>query len=225
MFLKTRQRLPTETELAGLVDDFIIEEILYREAKGIGLDQNDTIIRRRLRQKMEFLFDDFSTAEPSDDELQQFLSENPGQFRSDARITFEHVYLNDASLAEAEILLRELQSAESRPTDEMFIAGLLPPRFEMSRKAEIAARFGGVFAEQLFSVEAGQWTGPIESPFGIHLVYVEEVVPERLPELDEIRDIVKRDWLVVRRADAEREILDTLRQKYTVTIEEPGPDE
>ena len=133
LFLKTRQRLPTETELKGLIDDFVTEEILYREAKSIGLDQDDTIIRRRLRQKMEFLFEDFSRTEPTREELQKFLADNSDQFRTDARITFEHVYLPDGSRAEAELLLTELQSGGSAVPDDLFLSGLIPPRFVQRR--------------------------------------------------------------------------------------------
>ena len=219
LFLKTRQRLPTEAELTALVDDFVVEEILYREAKNIGLDQNDTIIRRRLRQKMEFLFDDFSTIEPDRDELQKFLGDNPERFKTDARITFEHVYLKEGSQADAELLLKELQSADATPSDDLFVSGLLPPRFESARQAEVAAQLGTDFAEQLVALEIGSWTGPVDSPFGVHLVYIEELVPGRLPELDEVKEVVARDWMVVRRAEAEQEILDALRAKYTVTIE------
>ena len=225
LFLKTRQRVPTETELTALVDDFVIEEILYREAKNIGLDQNDTIIRRRLRQKMEFLFDDFSRTEPSDDELQKFLDDNPERFEIDVRITFEHVYLKDGSRADAELLLKELQSADAAPLDDLFVSGLLPPRFESARQAEVAAQLGTDFAEQLMTLEIDQWTGPVDSPFGVHLVYIEELVPGRLPELDEVKEIVARDWMVVRRAEAEQEILERLQAKYTVTIEAMSPGE
>ncbi len=225
LFLKTRQRLPTESELKGLIDDFVVEEILYREAKSIGLDQDDTIIRRRLRQKMEFLFEDFSTTQPTREDLQEFLAENPERFRTDARMTFEHVYLPEASRAEAELLLTEIESTDSVTADDLFLSGLLPPRFELARQAEIAAHLGGEFTEQLFDLDRGRWVGPIDSPFGVHLVYIEEVVPGRLPELDEVTDVVTRDWQVVRRAEAEKEILDALRAKYTVTIETLSPEE
>jgi hypothetical protein len=225
LFLKTRQRLPTDAELAGLIDDFIVEEILYREAKDIGLDQNDTIIRRRLRQKMEFLFDDFSTATPTDDELQKFLSEHPDQFRNEPRITFEHVYLPDASNAEAETLLRELKSRGDSAAEELFVTGLIPPRFEGARQAEIESRFGRAFSDAVFSLTERQWTGPVESPFGIHLIFVDNIQPSALPALTDIRAIVERDWLASRRAEAEKAILADLRQKYTVTIEDPVPGE
>ena len=205
--------------MTGLIDDFVVEEILYREAKNIGLDQDDTIIRRRLRQKMEFLFDDFSSTEPTREDLQEFLAENPERFQTEARITFEHVYLEDGTRAEAELLLKELQSTGSATADDLFLSGLLPPRFESARQGEIAAHLGGEFTEQLLVLDRGRWVGPVDSPFGVHLVYIEEVVAGRLPELDEVKDVVRRDWQVVRRAEAERVILEKLRAKYTVTIE------
>jgi len=222
LFLKMRQRLPTESELAGLIDDFIVEEILFREAISIGIDQNDTIIGRRLRQKMEFLFDDFSAAKPTDDELQKFLTDHPDQFRTDPTISFEQVYLTDASQAEAAMLLRELQATGRSAGDELFISGLLPPRFADASKTGIANRFGTAFADALFLLGTGKWSGPIDSPFGVHLIFIEEITPSSVPELQEIRSIVERDWLVSRRTEAEKIILDELRKKYTVSIETPA---
>jgi PPIC-type PPIASE domain len=224
LFLKSRQRLPTDTELKGLIDDFVVEEVLYREAKSIGLDQDDTIIRRRLRQKMEFLFEDFSRVEPTRVELQKFLADNPEQFKTEARITFEHVYFKDSSRAEAMVLLSELRTTGAAPPDDMFLSGLLPPHFEFAREAEIGAQLGRDFASRLLSLEPGKWTGPVDSPFGVHLVYIEEIIPGRLPELDEVTDIVTRDWQVVSRAESEKEILEALRAKYTVTIETLQPE-
>jgi PPIC-type PPIASE domain len=224
LFLKSRQRLPTDTELKGLIDDFVVEEVLYREAKSIGLDQDDTIIRRRLRQKMEFLFEDFSRVEPTRVELQKFLADNPEQFKTEARITFEHVYFKDSSRAEAMVLLSELRTTGAAPPDDMFLSGLLPPHFESAREAEIGAQLGRDFASRLLSLEPGKWTGPVDSPFGVHLVYIEEIIPGRLPELDEVTDIVTRDWQVVSRAESEKEILEALRAKYTVTIETLQPE-
>lgn len=227
LFLKTRQRLPTQQELAGLIDNHIVEEILYREAMRIGLDQDDTIIRRRMRQKMEFIFDDFSTVAPTEDELQGFLNANPERYRTDDRITFGQVYIADSSRAEAERLLRELGDGDQGPTDELYAGGLLPAYFDNARRREVSARLGEIAADEIFSMAPGGWSGPVESPFGFHVVFIEEIVPGSVPNLDEVSAEVERDWLAERRAQAEKEILESLRQQYTVTIEpltEPGAE-
>ena len=105
LFVKTRQRAPTDVELRGLIDDYVLEEVLYREALAIGLDRDDTIVRRRLRQKIEFLLDDFTAVEPTDADLQQLLDKQPDRFRRDARITFEQVFLRNASRDAADSIL------------------------------------------------------------------------------------------------------------------------
>ena len=220
LFVKTWQRAPTEVELRGLIDNFILEEVLYREATAIGLDQDDTIIRRRLRQKMEFLVDDFSAADPSDVDLQQFLDDDLERFRTEARMSFEHIYLIDSSLEEASAVLATLQNGEPIDPDFGGAAGLLPPSFEDTSETVIASHFGESFKEELFSLEVGEWTGPTESPFGWHLIRIDHIVAGRVPMLDEIRNEVQREWLVVRREATQRAVFDSLRDKYTITIED-----
>lgn len=219
LFLKTRNRFPTDEELVEMIDEYIVEEILYREAKKIGIDQDDTIIRRRLRQKMEFLFDDYTSVEPTDDELQAFLSAQPDRYRTEPVITFEHVYGAGESLADAEALLAELAGQGPRAADGIYLAGLVPPRFENTRQSDVASRFGPSFADAVFLQAPGDWRGPLDSPFGIHLVYVEQVIPAAMQELKDIRAEVERDWRAARRTEAERVILEGLRQQYSVTIE------
>ena len=220
LFVKTWQRAPTDVELRGLIDSYILEEVLYREAVAIGLDQDDTIIRRRLKQKMEFLVDDFSAANPSDADLQKFLDSDPERFRAEARISFEHVYLADPQAGEIEAILAALQSGEPLDSGIASLSGLLPQRFDDASETTIAGQFGGSFKDALFTLDIKKWTGPVESPFGTHLVKIEQIVESRVPMLDEIRDEVKREWLVDRRDVAQQAVFDSLRGKYTITIED-----
>lgn len=220
LFVKTWQRPPTASELTGLIDNFILEEVLYREATAIGLDQDDTIIRRRLKQKMEFLVDDFSSANPADDDLQQFLIEQPDRFRRDPRITFEHVYLVEANADEIKATLVALQRNDPIDSELVNQYGLLPRRFDDASATTIAGQFGEAFSQVLFGQDGGQWTGPVQSPFGTHLVLIEEIVEGRVPELAEIRDEVQREWLVDRRDAAQEVFFDSLRNKYTIKVED-----
>ena len=220
LFVKTWQRPPTDAELRGLIDSYILEEVLYREATAIGLDQDDTIIRRRLKQKMEFLVDDFSAAIPSTEDLQQFLDADPERFRAEARISFEHVYLVDPLAGEADALLAALQSGEALDSNIMSLSGLLPRRFDDASETTVAGQFGREFSAALFALDIEQWTGPVQSPFGTHLVRIDQIVEARVPLLVEIRDVVQREWLMDRRQAGQAALFDQLRAKYVITIEE-----
>lgn len=221
IFQKTRQRPPTADELRGLIDNFIVEEVLYREAVAIGLDKDDTIIRRRLRQKMEFLLDDFTAVEPSDADLQNYLDKNTDQFRTDALISFEQVYLNEFSRDKAEDMLVRLRSGEVENPERLSESYLLPYRLDNASESVVSAQFGGTFETLLFDLDVGNWTGPVESPFGIHLIKVASITPGYVPGLEEIRKEVARDWLSEFRNGAQQKILDQMRAGYTISIEMP----
>jgi hypothetical protein len=227
-FTRTWQRPPTAQELAGLIDDYIREEVLYREAVAMGLDRDDTIVRRRLRQKLEFLTEEtVETAAPSEAELQTFLQQHPDTFRVEPRLAFQHVYLSrarrgDAMDTEARQLLAQLRTSDAAtdtaaPGDPF----LLPSEFALSSRSEIARLFGDVFATQLQDLEPGRWAGPIESGYGLHLVYVRERVDGRVPALAEVRQAVQRAWLVARRQAVNEQFYQRLRARYTVVVEPP----
>ncbi len=225
----TWQRPPTPRELEGLIEDYIREEVLYREALAMGLDQDDAIVRRRLRQKMEFLTDDLVEAiAPTDEELQQFLKEHAVEFRVDVQLSFTHVYLNrdrrgEAALEDAERLLTELNRGR-RGSNPSRLGDPLPllNTFNRVSETEVASRFGRVFAEGIRSLEPGRWRGPVESGFGLHLVLISERIEGRVPELAEVKDAVLREWSVARRNQASDEFYRRLRARYTVVIEQPS---
>ncbi len=218
LFVKTRQRVPTDTELRGLVDNYVLEEVLYREALAIGLDKDDSIVRRRMRQKIEFLLDDFTLVEPADADLQQFLDNNPDRFRLDDRISFAQVYLQEESRADAEPTLAMLQSGVSDP-GQLSDSHLIAYQFDDVVETVISAQFGDSFTTALFGLETGHWTGPIDSPFGLHLVRIEQIVIGVVPALADIRAVVEREWLVDFRTSAQQQIIEQMKSKYTVTVE------
>jgi hypothetical protein len=224
-------RPPTTTELKGLIDDYVAEEIYYREAVTMGLDQNDTVIRRRLRQKMEFISDSVADAvEPSDAQLQAFLAENAAKFVQPAELTFQQVFLSaerrgDAVRADAEKLLAKLQAGQgpARPVD----AGdptMLPPTMEAATPQAIANTFGDEFVQQVDAAPVGQWSGPVESAFGLHLVRVDQRGVGKTPTLAEIRPIVLREWQSGERQRQNKAFLAALRDKYEVRVEGPAAE-
>jgi len=218
LFAKTRQRAPSETELSGLVENFILEEVLYREALAIGLDRDDTIIRRRLRQKIEFLLDDFTMVEPSDADLQLLLGNEPDRFRRDALISFNQISLGNKSLESANSTLASLQAGVSDPSS-LSESYLMPYRFDDASESTVSAQFGDAFTAALFELETPGWTGPIDSPFGLHLVRVARIVPRSVPALADIRAVVEREWLVDFRAAAQQQIIEQMKAKYIISVE------
>jgi hypothetical protein len=226
-FSRVWQRPPTREELKGLIDDYVVEEALCREALKLGLDENDTVIRRRLRQKMEFITEDFATsAEPTDADLQAFLDEHPDQFRVDPRYTFTHVFLSEDRAdihADAAQMIERLSSlGPGADTSELGDRLLVPREFTGETRRNLASQFGQDFAARLDEVPIGGWSGPVPSAYGIHFILMTERIDGRLPPLDEIREQLKRELRVVRREKSYAEFLDGVLSQYEVTIEWPG---
>ena len=225
-FTRTWQRPPTEEELRGQVREYIREEAAYREALAMGLDRDDTIVRRRLRQKLEFLSDDLATrVEPTDADLQSFLQTHPGLFQSEPRFTFRHVYLNPqqhgANRAADEARLRaELQrggaNADLSSLGDPF---LLAPSFQNVSLAEVKQVFGDQFASALAALPTSHWQGPVASGYGAHFVFLSQRTEGSLPALPEIRDQVRREWFNTRRSEATEKFYQALLKRYTVQIE------
>jgi parvulin-like peptidyl-prolyl isomerase len=227
-FTRTWQRPPTEAELKGLVDDYVKEEIATREAVGMGLDRDDTIIRRRLRQKLEFLVEDeASSSPPTDAELEVWLAQHPESFRAEPQVSFRQVYLSAERhgpnpTAAADKLLARLRAAgPDVATDSLGDPTMLPSEQPLAPLREAARSFGEDFAQELMKVEPGQWTGPVESPYGLHMVLVRERTPAARPELAAVRPQVERELLADRRKAQLDGLYERLLQKYTVTIEKP----
>ncbi len=192
IFTKTWQRPPTVDELKGLIDDFVLEEIYYRQAVAMGIDRDDTVIRRRLRQKIEFLTDDMAAASmPTDEELAAYLAANADAFVRYTTYTFEQVYINpDQPWSDLEAQVAEQLSAliagNAAPGD----AGLLPAYFEAAPARSVDGLFGLGFSENLAELSTGDWQGPIESGLGLHLIRLEARTEGTLPNLADIRPIV-----------------------------------
>jgi len=220
---------PTPQQMQRLVEEKVRQEVLYREALALGLDKDDTIVKRQLARKMEFLAEDVSKLEePSPEELRAWYEKNKTQFALPARVSFRHLYFSPDRRgrnvrADAESALAVLANhsmdlmGRTKPGDPFMFQDYYGDRaFDL-----LAKEFGPAFARALFGVEPGVWAGPIESGYGWHLVFVESLTPERTPDYDEIAADVKAAWVDSRRDDFKRTAYEAMRARYEVVLPAP----
>ncbi len=226
-FARTWRRPPTQEELQGLVEDDVRDEIFYREGRAAGLDRDDFVIRRRVRQKMEFLAGDMAAADPSEEQLAAYLASNPERFRTEDRLTFHHVFLSatrrGGALDEdakqiAATLVHTNAAVEAATIGDPFLLG---ETFRQMPQSDVARTFGEGFAKQLAGMDPGRWQGPISSSFGAHFIFVDERTRGSLPPLDTVREAVQREWLNARRVAAEDKLYRSLRDRYQIVVEPP----
>jgi hypothetical protein len=225
-FGRTWQRPPTEQELKGLVDDYVREEIATREAMGLGLDRDDTVIRRRLRQKLEFVAEDtIDATPPTDAQLRAWLEAHPEAFRTEPRVALRQVYVSPdrrgaAADADATALLAKLNAVgPDAPIDDLGDTLMLPRDLERSSRTDVARQFGEGFADAIVKVEPGRWAGPLRSGYVLHLVFVRERTDARSPALADVRPFVEREFLADRRKRQLDAMYERLRERYRVTVE------
>ncbi len=229
-FGRFHRRPPSPDEVEGLIRDHVREEVACREAVALGLDREDPIIRQRLRQKMEFIFDDVAAmAEPTDEQLRGYLEEHPDAFRTERRFTFSQVYLDPQRRSEglardtAQLLAKLHQAGARGDVATLGDSLLLEHRFEEVPASEVARLFGEGFAAKLDELTPGEWQGPIQSGYGVHLVSVSKRTDGRVPALEEVRDAVRREWSNAQRQKANEQLYAGLLRRYTVTVEQPEP--
>jgi hypothetical protein len=217
-------RPPTEQEAAGLLDQWIREEIFYREARKLGLDDNDTIIRRRLAQKLTFLNEDLANAEPpTEAALATFFQENLPDYLIPERFSFEHRYFSSDRRRNAEADATAALAGGVEDPGDPFI---LQKSYAERSAREIGDLFGRAFADALADLSKDQpenWQGPIPSAYGWHLIRLTGHQDAREPLMSEVIDAVQRDYLQERRRRANDEFYQGLRSRYQIVILESGP--
>jgi peptidyl-prolyl cis-trans isomerase C len=222
--------LPSPEQMQRLVDDRVREEVLYREALALGLDKDDTIVKRQLARKMEFLAEDVSKLEePKPGELKAWLEKNKERFALPPRISFRHVYFSPDRRgamvrADAE---RALSQLAGKPMDAPGIATVGDPfmfqQYYGDRAYdEFARQFGPPFARALVQLAPGAWTGPIASGYGWHVVFLESLTPQRTPAYEEIEADVKTAWLEDRRNEVRARMYEAMRARYEVVLPARG---
>ena len=209
------RRPATEQEMVGLVEQFIKEEIYYREAMRMGLDVNDTIVRRRMQQKLTFLTEDIATAiPPTDDELRAYFEANQENYRIAPQYSFQHRYF---SADRREDALSDAELALTNPEDvgDPF---MLQRSYTQRSEREIGDLFGRPFAAALAELEPDPaWQGPVESAYGWHAVLVTESTATRLPSFEEVADRVSVDLRQAERQQANDAYYEDLRAQYSVS--------
>jgi hypothetical protein len=213
--------------MRNLVEDKVHQEILYREGLALGLDRDDTIVKRRLAQKMEFLSDDVSALrDPSLDELKKWYAKHGAQFTLPSRITFSHLYFSSdkrgSKARDAAVAALAKLPDNSAATIDLTSLGdrfMFQDHYAESTFDQVAKVFGTRFAEELLKLRPGKWNGPVESGLGWHLVWVDAITPRRTPDFEEV-DVseIKSQWLAAQRAETKRELFAAMRARYEIVL-------
>lgn len=212
-------RVPGDQELANLIEAYVRDEILYREGVAVGLDRDDPVIKRRVRQKLEVVAEEeIARDAPGDAELAAYLAQHADRFSRPATIGFEQILLPGAATA-AEV--EAARSALARGADPALPrnASLLRARVDDLGLDLVKRDFGTAFAAEVMQLPLATWAGPVRSGYGVHLVRVNARAPAFVPSLAEVRALVSREWENERRVASLAENYRALRAQYEVVIE------
>jgi PPIC-type PPIASE domain len=216
-------RPPSSEELRGIIDSYVRDEVLYREGMALGLDGDDPVIKRRVRQKLEVISEEAGNqVAATDAELSAYLSKNADKFQQRPILSFEQVFFSgDAPVSQVEQQSRDALAALNKgtPATDVGQPTMLPARVEAMPADLVARDFGDEFAKKLESLPLNVWQGPIASGFGAHLVRVTTRKPAELPPLADIRPLVLREWENARRERNRAEVLKSMMKNYTVVID------
>jgi hypothetical protein len=220
IFTGVWNRKPTDEELDNLIKEEVRSEVYYRDALALGLDKNDAIVRRRLRQKMEFLTDTgIYLQEPSPGELETYFAANEQVYKNEPRLAFEQVYLGESPPEDSvSQTLKMLRSESAVDPSTLGQHTLLPAQLKMSQPGAIDSVFGKGFYSQIAVLAPGEWVGPVTSTYGIHLIRTLDGEPARMPPLEEIRDFVLQDWRSAKAEENREQDYAKRRSRYTVEI-------
>jgi hypothetical protein len=230
-FVSQWHRQPTQAEFNGMLEELIRQEVLYREGLAMGLDKDDTIVKRRMAQKIEFLSEDAAAREPGAQELRQWFRENGRRFELPKRAAFRHLFFgfdrrwqnarSDAAATLAKLAGQPENAALAQSVGDPF---MYQSEYHDRTPDQLAKEFGPAFAQSLFELKPGSWQGPIESGYGWHLIWIESVIPSRVPRFEEVAADVKIAWLADEKVRHWQSAYAKMRSKYAVLLPKP-PDE
>ncbi|MBK9589615.1 MAG: peptidyl-prolyl cis-trans isomerase [Sphingomonadales bacterium] len=222
-YVQSFHRPPTPEEIDGLVQDYIRSEVYYREALRLGLDRDDEVVKKRMRNKMLALSGaEAEATQPSDTELQALLDKDPARYAAPPRFTLQQHYLGAdtptlRAAAQAAIAAVKPGSAPDLPT----VTSAMPDRVDDASPSDLAAEFGDEFAESVSKAPVGRWTGPVLSGFGLHVIKIERLTKAPPPRLEDVRQSLENDWRFAAVRKAEDESFKSMLRGYDVVIERP----
>ena len=211
------KREPTPAELDHLVADWIGEEMFYREAKQLGLDQDDFVIRRRLVQKIKFIAEEPAAQEPDETSLQQYFLANAKDYTLPDRFSFTQIFFQTKSAAvEIEAQLEQVNADWNILGEPSMFTG----RYLLRTPRELEAVFGANLVASVQTLDSKKiWQGPFRSEFGWHWIRLDERLPAELPALNTVRQQVSGDYLYAARSAAREAFLLKLQEDYRVIRE------
>jgi hypothetical protein len=220
-FKKTYQRMPDERERKALIDDYLKEEVAYKKGIEMGLLEGDSIIKKRVRQKLEFIIEDVvNNAEPNDQQLMFFLQGREDEYRSDEHFSFLQVYLNPNKHSDIKAdmgdLLRALQEQSEKSKDGLGDPIFLDYVYTDITYRDVARFFGSEFAESLKSLDSDVWQQGIRSGYGEHIVMLTKKSGGELQPLNQIREPLKQAWLNQQRQDTLKKFYESLFKEYNI---------
>lgn len=216
-------RPPTRDELQSLIDVYVRDEILYREGAALGLDQDDAVIKRRVRQKFELIAEEGDRAAPSNDELLNYMKAHRADFAEPPVVSFDQIYFDPATASPEDVAAAKAALQRGSGMASLGQPSMLPRSFSNSSLNLVARDFGDAFAKDIGSARLGEWVGPIASGIGVHLVRVRSRTSSQLPPLEQVRNAVVREWESDRRELAKQDGFRRLRSEYDVVVEAKLP--
>ena len=226
-WLRRTGRPPSPQQVEQQLRQYIREQVLSREAVNLGLDRDDVIIRRRLAQKMQFLFDDLGQVpDPTEADLNVFMSKHVERFTLPATLSFRHIFLDPDSRGEAiqdqaqQLISRLQESNAVVDTSELGDPILLPLQFDNQTRLQISNLLGDEFAEQVYKLPVNRWSGPVASGYGLHLVYVHSRTAARVQPLTEVRQSVIRQWRAAKQQELNDLFYQGIHQRYEIILDD-----
>ena len=210
-------RPPNDEEIVNIINNFVQEEILYREALLLNLDEEDRIIKRRLAQKITFLKQETVPEDPSQEELKGFFAQNKDNYYVPATYSFSHHYFSKESSAKE----RATKAFYDYQTNGVELKGdpfFLGKNFYQNSANEIKKNFGELFFSTIKNLSINEWSGPHESTFGYHIIILKEVKTGFSPPLEKVLIKVQQDFLSQAQDKAIAKYINEIRSQYRVII-------
>lgn len=226
---KSRLASLSAEERKRLVEQYAEQEVLFREAKNLGLDQNDEVLRRRLIQKLKYFLEGMASTDTAvgEAEIKQYFADNQQDYRVAANMSFTHLFFKQNEADRAEAKQRALEKLDDLSAESQAGGVLIADHFPYHRNyagktaAQISRHFGSDFAARLFELQADntRWQGPVESAYGHHLVLVSNRKEAYMPALEAVYQAVKQDAERAKFAEARQAQIDQLVAQYEIVEE------